>query len=204
VPDALRAFMDETPHEVAPPPTISDGDGDVPPPVVPAALRPFAFEPFDSEEEDDDDDGRSFSLPLATLMPRAFDAPSASAPAHVEPAPVEMSGDEDDEDDALAVDDESYPSLLEMTNPFRQREEFVRVDEPETGDEEIEPAVVFPGQEPGGEAAPAANPARPFDAPHQAAPNTAPVRPRVVADPAETDRALRAALANLQRMSGAA
>src|SRR5690606_33440533 len=111
---------------------------------------------------------------------------------------------------------------LEMGNPFRQREEFVRIDEPEAEDDDIEPAVVFPAQEmpvPQPEAVDAAeawdeNDAidaapvheRPFDAPrgHQPAPNTAPTRPRPVRDAAETERALRSALANLQRMSGAA
>jgi hypothetical protein len=133
---------------------------------------------------------------------------------------VAADDDDEDEDDALADVDENYSSLLAMTNPFRQREEFVRIDEPEADADEIEPAVVFPGheelaaqaaeegsEEPSEDVA-APPPARPFDAPHQSlnqpAPSTAPVRTRPVADAAETERALRSALANLQRMSGAA
>jgi hypothetical protein len=213
VPDALRAFMDEAAGEAAPAEIAEDETGElqVPVPVVPLALRPFAFEPFESDDDDDDAlDAGSFSLPLAEMMPRPFDAPAVVASTDVEPiqaqAPVET---EEDEDDALAEADESYSSLLEMNNPFRAREEFVRVDEPEVEDEEIEPAVVFPGQEASvGEAAAPVSAARPFDAPRQAgnqpAPSTAPARPRAVTDPAETDRALRSALANLQRMSGAA
>jgi hypothetical protein len=214
VPDALRAFMDETPEAAAPDETIEEETGElqVPVPVVPPALRPFAFEPFDSDDDDDDDtlDAGSFTLPLANLVPRPFDAPKVVASMDIAPIQTEASAEsEEDEDDALAESDESYSSLLEMNNPFRAREEFVRVDEPEAEDEDVEPAVVFPGQEaPVGEAAAPANAGRPFDAPtqsgNQPAPSTAPARPRAVADPAETDRALRSALANLQRMSGAA
>lgn len=207
VPDALRAFMDVPPEDFAPPSPVAAIDTDdevrIPPPVVPSALMPFAFAPLD-DEDDDDDDAAPFTLPLSKMM-RPLDVP------------VDLEDAAEDEDDALA--DENYSSLLEMTNPFRPREEFVRIDEPEAEDDAVEPAVVFPAQErpapqaaaeaddkPEEAAAPAPVPTseRPFDAPRMPAPNTAPMRQRPVADAAETERALRAALANLQRMSGAA
>lgn len=225
VPDALRAFMDAAPETLSPAAEIDlDADGDaepaseiqVPPPVVPAALMPFAFAPFDTDEEEDEFEPALFTLPLSTMAPRPLDTPVEAAD------PVEASVDEDDDSDEQLALDENYSSLLEMGNPFRQREEFVRIDEPEAEDDDIEPAVVFPAQEmpvPQPEAVDAAEAwdeddaidaapvhERPFDAPrgHQPAPNTAPARPRPARDAAETERALRSALANLQRMSGAA
>jgi hypothetical protein len=212
VPDALRAFMGDTPEEVAPQPAAEQEAIAVPPPVVPAALQPFTLDSF--EADDDELDPGPFTLPLDTMRPRPFDSPAAPAAAD-DPVDAELSDEEEDADEALA--DESYSSLLSMKNPFRGEEEFVRVEEPEAADDTIEPAVVFPGQE-----AAAAEPAPPaeaeaqteaeeppravrrFDAPHQPAPSTAPVHSRKAPDPVETERALRSALANLQRMSGAA
>ena len=84
-----------------------------------------------------------------------------------------------------------------MTNPFAvPKGEFVRIEEPEADDELAEPAVVFPGQ---AEPAPSAG-SRQFDPPGKAAAasGTAPQAP------SDADAALRAALATLQRMSGAA
>ena len=96
------------------------------------------------------------------------------------------------------------------------RQPFVRIDEPEDDLADIEPVVIFPGQ--AGGAAPFANPA-PFGAPQPVAAAPEPVLPghrfdvppvpataataRAV-DPEETERALKSALATLQRMSGAA
>jgi hypothetical protein len=207
VPDALRAFMDSPPEEFLSPPAVAEeAPIELPAPVVPVALQSFAFATFDADEDDDDEahDPGPFTLPLAAMSQRLFDAPAVSAEDEAE----DEDGDEDEE-----AGDESYSSLLTMTNPFRPAEEFVRVEEPEEEDDEIEPAVVFPGQEPAvmgeavseePEAAPATNVARPFDAPHQPAPSTAPFRARMTPDPVETERALRSALANLQRMSGTA
>ena len=206
VPDALRAFMDGPPEDFAPQPAIAEeAPIAVPAPVVPAALQSFAFGAFDDDEDDEDEplDPGPFTLPLAAMPPRPFDGPAI---------PVEDDTEDDAEDDG-AIADESYSSLLSMKHPFRPAEEFVRIDEPEEedGEDAIEPAVVFPSQEPtAGESAPAeesetaANVARPFDAPHQPAPSTAPLRSQTAPDPVETERALRSALANLQRMSGAA
>ena len=90
-----------------------------------------------------------------------------------------------------------------MRNPFDApaEAEFVRIEEPEPDADGPEPAVVFPAL-----AAPdapvdleEAPPARRFDPPGKAAPSFG-------ASPAadNTDAALRAALATLQRMGGAA
>lgn len=151
------------------------------PAVLPAAMRPLSFDDFDDEPEE------------PALPPRRFAMPSQSAPANDEPELVP--------DVAVATDeaeDESYGSLLEMKTP--QRPAFVRIEEPVEEVAEVEPVVIFPGQ------AAAESPAvRRFDAP---AAMVSP--PRVAAgqarpaDPEETERALKAALATLQRMSGAA
>lgn len=124
--------------------------------------------------EDDDEDEDEGAIPDFSLPLRRPAAPSF-APA-----------DNDAEENA----DDGYSSLLGMGNPFTApKEEFVRIEEPEPVADPPEPAVVFPGQE-----EPAA---RLFDPPGKAARPVAPA-------PADADAALRAALATLQRMSGAA
>jgi hypothetical protein len=197
----------------------------LPPPSIPAALRPFTLEFSEyGEDEDEDDIAASFSLPFARPAPiaPAFAQPVAAAPAD------ESEGEEQDEDPAEReeeADSTAYSSLLTMKNPFRAPAEFVRVDMPEPEAGEFEPAVVFPGQIPpapdhGARAptnlaasfgakpavsppvAPRATAARPFDAPPTAGERVAHSKARP--DPAETERALRSALATLQRMSGAA
>jgi hypothetical protein len=194
--DLPRAF-DQPPTNFAPPP-----------PVIPAALRPLALEEF-AEAEDEDEFAASFSMPLAGS---AHAAPDFSLPA----TPIDETGE--DESELEAEEDSAatgYSSLLAMKNPFRGPAEFVRVELPEPEAGAIEPAVVFPGhsapQPNGAASAPqqfAAQPAasgsasRQFDAPGEAAEQAA--RRKSQADPNETERALRSALATLQRMSGAA
>ncbi|MBS1239811.1 MAG: hypothetical protein H6R45_517, partial [Proteobacteria bacterium] len=177
-----------------------------PPPVIPAALRPLDLE-LDGFGEDEDEDSHiaSLSLPLTGLSPAA---PAAD--------------EEEDAIEDIGEAEENYSSLLAMKNPFRAPIEFVRVEEPESADGTVEPAVVFPGAD--GAAAPFAAPgAAPVAPPAQAAaagpgPEKAPDKPetrpfdapadasveRRRADPEETERALRSALATLQRMGGAA
>ena len=103
--------------------------------------------------------------------------------------------------------EQGYSSLLAMGSSF-QRPEAVRIEEPHS--DEIEPVVIFPGQ--GARAVGdvrtplSASANAPF-----ARPGTATARSETPAagetatqaDPEETDRALRAALASLQRISGA-
>lgn len=121
------------------------------------------------------------------------------------------------------VAEDRYPSLLDM-GPAPHRHEAVRIEdglglaELPQSDGEIEPVVVFPGQD-----SPLLGATRPFErpsiltvpgsplaAPGRAAPSSPgeqladanpAATPPVVADPEEADRALRAALATLQRMT---
>lgn len=161
-------------------------DAPPPPPVIPEALRPLPLSLAEEEDEDDDTLIPSLSLPLSGLSI---------------PAPVAASDDEEeDELDDIGEAEENYSSLLAMNNPFRAQTEFVRIEEPEPEDGTIEPAVVFPGETAAPEEAAASEKpeARPFDSPGIGKPA------RTKADPEETERALRSALATLQRMSGAA
>ena len=159
---------------------------------MPAALRPVSFDHHDDDHAD-----------LAGLMPRhlSMPAPAPVAPAVSETFAPELPVDAEAEVEAEieVVPDEAFASLLSIEMP---RQEFVRIDEPEEPVANIEPVVIFPGQM----AAAPVTPLRPFDGP-AAAMHGAPVAaaqavPAV--DPAEAERALRLALANLQRISGAA
>ncbi|WP_068078488.1 hypothetical protein [Novosphingobium lentum] len=125
--------------------------------------------------------------------------------------------DGDDHDAAVAglpdaatgedVAEQRYSSLLDMS-PVPLRQPVLHIEEPDAATA-IEPVVIFPGQAP--------RIAAPFDRPSGLAavadddresvgpdaadgPHVQPNAPP--ADPAETDRALRAALATLQRMTG--
>jgi len=202
---------------------------------------------------DDDDaiDLGAFSLPLKGGA-RQFaqpDAPFAASLA-ADATPVAEDPDELDEEEWELSEQDSYSSLLDMKTPFVQQPEFVRIEEPDPITTEVEPVVIFPGQEARGEstaniqaptraapstsddeelkqavqsserpfAQPAAHKARAFSkrSALSAQTGTDPVvtgtasaapAQRMAArhtDPAETERALRAALATLQKMSGAA
>ena len=119
-------------------------------------------------------------------------------------APGDDFESEDLSDDTL---EQGYSSLLAMGSSF-QRPEAVRIEEPHS--DEIEPVVIFPGQGAravGDVRTPLSGSANaPF-----ARPGTATARSETPAagetatqaDPEETDRAPRAALASLQRISGA-
>lgn len=151
----------------------------------------------DDEDEDADaidDLAASFSLPIGKMRSKS-DA--------LEPA----------QDDT-----ESFGSLLKMNNPFKANaEEFVRIeDEPELAEGHAEPAVVFPSEaepksayesESENSGAPLAAQmrasARPFDQPATGGSVRHASKPRPV-NSEENERALREALLNLQRMSGAA
>ena len=78
-----------------------------------------------------------------------------------------------------------------------QREDFLCVAEPEDPPAAVEPVVIFPGQ---------IAQLRPLDISTAAVPDNpgAPARAVPAVDPGEAERALRLALANLQRISGAA
>jgi hypothetical protein len=160
-------------------------------PAVPASLRALSLE--SDEGFEDDGIAASFSLPLGAGF------------AGSEPVDEDETGEPDE-----FSEDSEYSSLLGMKNPFIRQQEFVRVEEPEDEAGAAEPAVTFPSPVPAPLPPAAENQAandgpRPFDPPgnaSQAATQGATqAAPR---DPGEAERNLRAALATLQRMSGAA
>ncbi len=178
---------------------------------IPVALRPIGF---DEEPLDD--------LSVEDLVPHlAFARPAASAPELPAMPAVSATSTADDvlETEDAVAENEGLSSLLDLgRTPLRQP--LIRIEEPVEDDAPIEPVVVFPGHgsRPFAAPAPAAQapepapqPAEPvagrrFDAP-ALAPGAATPAPAAAAsrqDPEETERALRAALATLQRMSGAA
>ncbi len=170
---------------------------------LPSAMRPLALDAFLEQGAELD--------PLQ-LPPRhiAMPAPVAAAVPAPPPAAAFVSDDDPAEDEVQ----ENYGSLLEIA-PARAA--FVRIDDPAAAEQAHEPVVIFPGQAPR-PAAPAAaagalDPTeadgsfRRFDAPSSAGqgqPLAAANNGLSAVDPAEAERALRAALSNLQRMSGAA
>jgi hypothetical protein len=111
--------------------------------------------------------------------------------------------------DSDAPAEELYSSLLDIAQPTL-RQEFVRIaDVPEEENRpDVEPVVIFPGQ--------GSRTGAPFDRPSTSGLNpvagsavrsgagpapTAPAAPSTLPNPDEADRALRAALATLQRMT---
>ena len=189
--------------------------------AMPAALRALQFD--DLHDEDDPLDSllppRRIGIPAPQSAPAAFAAPEPETETETEPAPLST--------DETGDTEENYGSLLELGR-LTAANPFVRIEEPAPHGQAVEPVVIFPGQagrpatiatqfaapaaasaafavpdgEDGGEVASF----RRFDAPAQAGQgqpvSAASAGP--VLDPEETDRALRSALANLQRMSGAA
>ena len=178
---------------------------------MPAAMRPLALDAFLEDDAGFDDASllppRHIAMPAPVSQPAPFAPPvaAATAPATEE---AEQSGEDSLAD---AADDNPYASLLAVA-PARQS--FVRIEEPAADDDQaIEPVVIFPGQA-AQVVALAAAPApagedggfRRFDAPASAGqgqPVAAGIPTPAIA-PDEAAQALRAALSNLQRMSGAA
>ncbi|MCB2073282.1 MAG: hypothetical protein H6917_05210 [Novosphingobium sp.] len=217
------AFGPETIHADAEPDlTLEEGP---PPPVsIPAALRPIGV------DEDEFEEGlpsivvhRHLAMPSAETAPTSDEASShddCEKAENVAAASDGLGPDTLDEDSRVL--EEGYSSLLNLKRPPQEKQPFVRIDEPEPEDTAIEPVVIFPGHAPTGSDAPPAAPdaasaddqrerepageGRPFDAPGAAAEQDRPVKAASAKsqDPEETEKALRAALATLQRMSGAA
>lgn len=178
---------------------------------IPAPLRPLSFGPILAEDEDE----ALLDVLESLLPPRRIKVPALPIP------PVDEL-DEPEAEEISATDD--YPSLLDVSRPPVLRQQFVRIVESDAESDEIEPVVIFPGQasrqimpsfsadasvEADSIEAPANPGLRRFDAPMGAVPGA--IRPisgsppsPVMNDPEETERALRSALATLQRMSGAA
>ncbi|WP_374411771.1 hypothetical protein [Novosphingobium colocasiae] len=166
-------------------------------PQLPLAMRPLAF-----DEPEDDEALPGYHPPRHIL--RAPDASAAEPVTANEPDQPEAADDISGQDEDVL--EAGYSSLLDLSRPAADKPRFVRIEEPESV--AIEPVVIFPGEgamSPPPFAAPSSayteapsaitDAQRSFDRPGS---GTAP------ATPADTEKALRAALATLQRMSGAA
>ena len=178
---------------------------------MPAAMRPLALDAFLEDDSPFDDASllppRHIAMPASAVQPAAFALPGALAAAPAAAA-IEQFGEDSLAD---AADDNPYASLLAVA-PARQS--FVRIDEVAAdAGEPIEPVVIFPGQAAhvvplGAGASPVSEDSgfRRFDAPASAGQGqpVAAGNEGAMIDPAEASQALRAALSNLQRMSGAA
>lgn len=166
------------------------------PVAMPAALRPINLDDFTDEG--------SFAMLDSLLPPRSLGEMAApEAPAPQAAAPEAIAPDAVAEPEIAEEDDTNYGSLLGLGSTA-SRNPFVRIDEPESAGETIEPVVIFPGQAARGDEE--AGRFRRFDAPGQAEQGQMVAAPgqNPQTDPDEAERALRAALANLQRISGAA
>lgn len=177
-------------------------------PTLPLALRPLAFA--------DDGDTDADELP-AYVPPRHISLASFGGPAEEEEEEKEEDVSDEvampeirddsasDSTDADGMLEDGYSSLLALSRPAQTREPCIRIEDADplpSPSAEPEPVVVFPGQaiRPPVEA----GATRAFDPPGAAPAPTAPAAVAAIPDPDETERALRAALATLQRMSGAA
>lgn len=162
----------------------------------------------------------------ANLAESATDSPVEIEPAVGPEVGHEVAAGADAEAD---VSEDGYSSLLALSRSAPLRQTFVRIDEPDSEFAQVEPVVIFPGQStrpglrfsrPSEDAKPAeaqietspfpvptpeggAPQLRRFDSPGASGSATA-AGPAGAQDPAEAERALRSALATLQRMSGAA
>ncbi len=179
--------------------------------ALPAALRPLSFDAYS-----DDDDGDDFG---GFLPPRSFPGvgrvmpvPAApAAPFEAPPEPVQNPFAAQLADEAAA--DDKFSSLLDLGRSAEPRQTFVRIEDSAEPALAIEPVVIFPGQVARPAAAlavptefdPAAASFRQFNSPSSADAGQGVAQAASAPhDQGETERALRAALANLQRMSGAA
>jgi hypothetical protein len=148
---------------------------------MPAALRPLSF--IDDADEDEEE------LP-GYLPPRHISM--ATRPLHHVTPMSRAVADEEDEDEQEEVLEEGYSSLLNLSRPATPRQPFPSLGELEELQAPFEPAASLPRfSRPASLKPVASTPV--MHAEGQAESETDP-----------TERALRAALATLQRMSGAA
>jgi hypothetical protein len=167
---------------------------------IPQAMRPLDLGGF---EEDD--------APLDNVLPPrmiAMPAVLAEPPTPVASAAFAAPSDEAEiANDGVA--EESYGSLLGVVPAAPTRTGFVRIEEPEAENAATEPVVIFPGQMTRPIVPVSSEDAgsfRRFDAPASAGQGQPIAANQALSDvdSEEAQRALRSALANLQRMSGAA
>lgn len=180
-------------------------------PISPAVAMPAALRPFELDGIDDDDDDKLLAslLPPRTLVPPPVEVPARGAPPAFAPDIIAASVEameEPAEADLVEPGEEAFGSLLDLGAA-----RFVRIAEPEPEVETTEPVVIFPGQaaamtaplaapEPHAETMPFRRFGMPPAPPEHGQPVAAASSP--LADPSQADKALRAALANLQGMSG--
>lgn len=184
------------------------------PPSIPSALRPLDLGGF----EEDEGEQLASALPprwigQAQPAPQAVSQPVLQPQTFAPPVPQafepEVIDDAAESEQDEAIPETNYGSLLEVVATAAPRNPFVRVEEPEIEASAVEPVVIFPGQAPFArqpEAAAEEASFRRFDAPSAAGSGqpTAAGDANPAVAPDEAERVLRAALANLQRMSGAA
>ena len=181
---AMAAYFGSAAAEMPPPAESLEGEpapavhrADFIPSSSPAEFRPAFLQPFAAEDDDDED--IEDSIPDFTLPLRRSVAATSSAAA--------------EDDSSEEFEEDGYSSLLGLSNPFSApKHESIRIEEPAPEADLAEPAVVFPGQEERSN--------RLFDPPADRASSG---KAAVPTSP-DADAALRAALATLQRMSGAA
>ena len=170
------------------------------PDLAPQAMRPLDLDGFEQGHDPLDS-----VLPPRTL---AMPAVLAQPPAPIDPALVAEPADEAEiaNEDVAEAD---YGSLLGVVAAGSARSGFVRIEEPEAENAATEPVVIFPGQMTRPITQVSSNDAgsfRRFDSPASAEQGQPIAANQALSevDSEEAQRALRSALANLQRMSGAA
>jgi len=148
---------------------------------MPAALRPLSF--IDDADEDEEE------LP-GYLPPRHISM--ATRPLHHVTPMSRAAADEEDEDEQEDVLEEGYSSLLNLSRPATPRQPFPSLGELEELQAPLEPAASLPRF------------SRPASLKPVASTPVIHAEAQAESETDPTERALRAALATLQRMSGAA
>ncbi len=182
--------------------------------AMPAALRPLNLD----DDPDDDKEVLASLLPPRRIVDESSPVAANASPAKPHEIPDQplagvISPVEDLADDAESEEfaEADYGSLLNVPVEPQPRGSVVRIGDAESGHAATEPVVIFPGQTPReitviANGSRNAEPFRDFDAPDHAGPGQPGATGTVTGaiDFGDAERALRAALANLQRMSGAA
>lgn len=170
--------------------------------AIPQAMRPLDLGGFEEDH-----------APLDSILPpriMAMPAALSEAVPVAEPTPAPFAAPTDEAEIANeGVAEESYGSLLGVSPVAAPKPGFVRIEEPEAENAASEPVVIFPGQMARPVTAGSNDDAgsfRRFDAPASAGQGQPIAANQALSDvdSEEAQRALRSALANLQRMSGAA
>ncbi|PKB14901.1 hypothetical protein B0I00_2503 [Novosphingobium kunmingense] len=187
------------------PATLAAGKSPAPatPPADMATELPSMLREINRDDHDADNDERSVVLGTLPHRPVLVPAIEPVSP-FVPPSNDAVEAAQDEEDEASAITGQGYASLLEVGS-VPTRPTFARAEEAAAEDVPVEPVIIFPGQAARpGFGAPRLKAASAVDTvtPPAQSPNSHGARPSTL-DAEETDRSLRAALANLQRIGGA-